>query len=88
VWKPSVDAAYSSDPVLPDDPEELLLKGRYHAVPMLTGITEDEGAFNIVGNLIGKISFAEIDARWEEELGPLILFHRSIDLVDEKVNYS
>jgi len=85
VWKPAPDGEYSPDPVLPSDPEELLLSGKYHNVPILTGITSDEGAFNIVGNLMGQISFEEIDQRWENELGPLIFYHRSIDQVLEEV---
>ncbi len=51
----------------------------------MTGLTSDEGAFAVVGNLIGKISFEEIDARWEQ-LGPLILFHRSVDEITPKVS--
>ena len=45
--------------------------------------TSDEGAFNIVGYMKGVISFEEVNRRWDE-LGPLILFHRSLDETSEE----
>ena len=78
VWMPHVDGHFARKPVLPDKPEALFRKGTYNKVPMIVGATSDEGAFNLLGNLKGIISFEEIERRWDE-LGPLILFHRSID---------
>ena len=46
--------------------------------PDLLGTNSDEGAFNLVGYLLGIISLEEVDRRWDE-LGPLILFARSLD---------
>jgi hypothetical protein len=40
------------------------------------GTNRDEGAFNLVAYLDGRLSYDEVDSRWDE-LGPLILFFRS-----------
>lgn len=79
VWMPYVDGHFSSEPVLPDDPETLLESGRYNQVPIIIGTNSDEGALNMVGFLDGRADFEEVDSRWNTELGPLILFHRSLD---------
>ncbi len=63
MWKPVPDSSFSDDPVLPEDPETLLRQGRFSKVPILTGLTTDEGAFHLGGNFRGIISFKEIEER-------------------------
>lgn len=45
---------------------------------MIIGSNSDEGAFNLIPYLTDIASLDEVDDRWDE-LGPLILFHRSLD---------
>ena len=44
----------------------------------MLGTNADEGAFNLIGFLKGITDLDEVETRWDE-LGPLILFTRSID---------
>jgi hypothetical protein len=39
---------------------------------------------NVVGYLDGRAKFEDVDQLWEESLGPLILFHRSLDETTKK----
>ena len=48
------------------------------------GTTSDEGAFNVLGTLLGKIPWDEINEHWDS-FGPLLLFHRSVDERSQKV---
>lgn len=78
VWKPYVDVNLSN-PLFPDSPENLLKSGKYNQVPVIIGTNTEEGSINVVGYLDGRAKFEEIDEKWEEMYGPLVLFHRSFD---------
>ncbi len=57
----------------------MILKQYPHIqVPVIMGCNSDEGAFNVIGYLKGKVHFDDIESKWDQ-LGPLILFHRSLD---------
>ena len=43
VFKPSDDSKYSQDPFFKDDPIKLLEQGKVHNVPVMIGVTKDEG---------------------------------------------
>ncbi len=53
-------------------------QGEYHKVPVIIGANRNEGILNIVGYLRGISKLDEVEKRWNS-LGPLILFHRSLD---------
>ena len=40
---PTIDAAYASDPFLPDFPEALIASGQFADVPVLIGDNKDDG---------------------------------------------
>jgi len=79
VWKPYFDGHNVSNAIFHEHPENLLRSGNYNKVPVIIGTNADEGALNMVGYLDGRGDFAEVDSKWRKALGPLILFHRSID---------
>ena len=84
VWHPFSDAHFAAaDPFLPLDPATALRTGRFTRVPMIMGTNHDEGAFNLIGYLKGFVHLEDVERDWET-VGPLILFHRSIDEVTEK----
>ena len=41
-----------SDPLFLDEPLNLMKTGRYNHVPVIIGTNSDEGALNVVGNLL------------------------------------
>jgi len=45
VEKPSVDQKNKEDIFLWDSPSKLLQEGKFHKVPMIAGVTQDEGCF-------------------------------------------
>ena len=61
-----------------------LRTGQYNKVPVIIGTNSDEGAMNVVGYLDGRASFDDANEFWEESMGPLILFHRSMDETTEE----
>ena len=78
VWKPYFDGEHVSKPLFLDWPENLLKSGQYNKVPIIIGVNSDEGALNVVGFLRGRANFQDLEDHWET-LGPLFLFHRSVD---------
>ena len=74
VWKPYFDGR-----LFLADPESLLRSGNYNKVPVVIGTNSEEGALNMVAYFDGRANFAQVDEKWRESLGPLALFHRSVD---------
>ncbi len=48
VFKPVVDASFSSDPFLPDHRHTLMEEGRFNKVPLMAGGTVDDGSIFMV----------------------------------------
>ncbi len=79
VWKPCMDGRYlTKDPLFPAEPRTLLETGDYHKVPLIIGANSNEGVFNLIGYLANLCNISDVEERWDS-LGPLILFHRSLD---------
>jgi len=77
-FKPIVDKDLVDDPVLPDEPINLIQTGQYNKVPLITGTNQHEG-------LLIKGFYERIPGKYEEaydnwdKIGPLALFHREED---------
>ncbi len=78
VWKPYWDGYYARDPLFPKEPFALLEQGDYARVPIIIGANRNEGILNVIGYLRGISKLDDVERRWDS-LGPLILFHRSLD---------
>jgi hypothetical protein len=50
-FKPTVEVGNEEESFLPDEPIELLTRGKFHKVPFLTGITSSEGLLCLRGNV-------------------------------------
>lgn len=83
VWMPVVDGHFSSDPLLPKKPIDILRAKEYNQMPVIMGTNSEEGAFNMCGYLKGIIHLEDVEERWDQ-LAPLILFHRSMDEITDK----
>ena len=83
VWKPHFDGHYATDAIFPMEPFDLLQQGKYNKVSVIIGANKYEGIFNYIGYLLGMCKIEEVERRWDA-LGPLILFHRSLDETMQK----
>jgi len=82
-FKPIVDGGLVDDPFLPEEPLELLKKGKWNKVPLIIGTNKNEGLlikgfFQRDG---GK--YGEAKEGWDN-IGPLAFFHREKDEVSEE----
>lgn len=49
-FRPTTESKTSTEEVfLPDDPEILMAAGKFHKVPFMTGVVENEGIFTVKG---------------------------------------
>lgn len=53
MFQPRVDSE-RQDPFLPDEPKKLLEQKRYQPVPLITGVTQNEGALFVACNIQRK----------------------------------
>lgn len=53
MFQPRVDSE-RQDPFLPDEPKKLLEQKRYQPVPLITGVTQNEGALFVACNMQRK----------------------------------
>lgn len=49
VWKPVIEHDFGQERFLIDDPNKLFRQGRFHRVPVMTGITEYEFLYPAIG---------------------------------------
>jgi len=59
---------YSSNPVLPLDPLEAMVRGQFNKVPIMTGAVQHEGALSLI-----YAQVAEDKEKWWRVLGPIFL---------------
>jgi len=77
-FKPIVDGGLVDDPVLPEEPLELLSTGRFNKVPLMIGTNQDEGLL-IKGFYEKNVKkYDEAFDNWDA-IGPLAFFHREKD---------
>lgn len=77
-FKPIVDKDLVDDPVLPDEPINLIKSGRYNKVPMIIGTNRNEGLLIKAFYQRNPEKYDEAYDNWSR-IGPLALFHREQD---------
>jgi hypothetical protein len=50
-FKPTVEMENKEDVFLPDEPIELITRGKFQKVPFLTGVNSSEGLLCLRGNI-------------------------------------
>ena len=78
-----VDAAFSEDSVLPVAPEEALAAGDFHKVPLLTGVTRDEGLYQAAKYILNPDLLTSLNDNWDI-LGPKIIFDKKTNVTEEE----
>ncbi|XP_068897838.1 venom carboxylesterase-6-like isoform X2 [Tenebrio molitor] len=83
VFGPVVDS-WSSNPVLPDHPLNLIKKGQVSDLPWIVSVTDFEGLYPAV-DFVQKEYLKEIDARWNELMPFILDYNDTVDstLLDE-----
>ena len=82
-FKPIVDKDLVDDPVLPDEPLNIIQSGNYNKVPLIMGTNQNEG-------LLIKGFYARNHANYDiaydnwKSVGPLAFFHREKDEFTEE----
>ncbi|XP_015516134.2 esterase E4 isoform X1 [Neodiprion pinetum] len=83
LWNPVVEPKVPGvERYLTDEPVKLILQGKFHQVPLITGITKDEFGGNVVNwvetERKGNVSlFTELNDNWET-LAPIIFQYERI----------
>jgi len=77
-FKPIVDKDLVDDPVLPDEPINLIKAGNYNKVPMIIGTNQNEG---LLIKAFYQTNLSKYDEAWNnwDTIGPLAFFHRERD---------
>ncbi len=71
-WTPVVDF-FAEAPFLPDRPVNLVAAGRYSRVPVLLGVTSEEGIYSAGKYILQPDLFSQLNAEWDK-YGPLFVF--------------
>ena len=82
-FKPIVDKDLVDDPVLPDEPLNLLKSGNYNKVPLICGANQNEGLLIKGFYERSPEKYTEAFENWGE-IGPLAFFHREKDEYSEE----
>lgn len=61
LWKPVVEKDFGQERFLPDDPTQLLQRGDFARVPIITGITEHEFVGTAVGTVFYSYKYIHFD---------------------------
>jgi len=82
-FKPIVDGGLVEDPFLPEEPRELIRKGKYNKVPLIMGHNRDEGL--LVEAFYKRIA-GSYDTAWNnfDTVGPLAFFATEKDEVTKE----
>lgn len=56
-WKPAFDGPYLEDPMFPEDPSEVIEKGKTLPVPLMIGFNRDEGLLTLAFMLKNRTHF-------------------------------
>ena len=81
-WDAVVDFQ-SRSPFLPNTPENLLKSGMFNRVPMIVGVTSEEGIYSAASFLRNDSSYDLINIDWDY-YGPLNIFDTS-EAIDEEI---
>ena len=73
---------FCSKPFLPEEPMELIKKGKFHSVPIICGYCKEEGLVFEVGLKKNSKTYQKMDRDWDRYAARLF-FNRDSDEVDE-----
>ncbi|XP_023323487.1 cholinesterase 1 [Eurytemora carolleeae] len=82
-FKPIVDGGLVPDPFLPEEPMDLLRKGKFNKVPFITGTNKDEGLLLKAFYLAAPGGKSNFKTAWDKfnTIGPLAFFAKERDEV-------
>ena len=78
-----VDSQFADKPVLPMLQEEAFAKGEFARVPLMIGVTKDEGLYNAAKYILDPEALANLDENWEF-IGPKIIFDKKENVTVEE----
>ena len=77
-FKPIVDKDLVDDPVLPDEPIDLIKSGKFNKVPLIIGTNRNEGLLIKAFYERNPGGYDQAFDNWAK-IGPLAFFHREAD---------
>jgi carboxylesterase type B len=79
----TVDAGFAEQPALPQLQEEALARGDFLRVPLLIGVTRDEGLYNAATYILDPEALAHLD-QYGDHIGPKIVFDKKTNVTAEE----
>ena len=76
-----VDSQFADEPVLPMLQEEAFARGDFVRVPLMIGVTKDEGLYNAAKYILDPQALANLNANWDK-IGPKIVFDKKENVTD------
>ena len=78
-----VDSQFADEPVLPMLQEEAFASGDFLRVPLMIGVTKDEGLYNAAKYILDPQALANLNDNWDE-IGPKIVFDKKENVTEDE----
>ncbi|KAL3273416.1 hypothetical protein HHI36_014861 [Cryptolaemus montrouzieri] len=74
LWKPVIEEDFGQERFLTDHPMKLVLEGKFHEVPILSGVTAEEFSYKAIEMVKNPRMLKYLDENWEK-IAPIIFLY-------------